>query len=353
MIRFWGLILAFFWIAPTAGAQSNCNKNLIDAENFYQAGRLYAIPERLESCLESGFNREEKINAYRLLALTFLNINQEEKAREAFHELLKINPDYRVMEGIDPQELYNLFTKFNTEPIYYLGGFAGVNYTLPYVLNSRSFSSIAQAAPKNYSPALGLQAGFDFTYPITRQIHLESRLGYRFQSYRFISNITTNLLDEQSSIQAVSGSENYHLIALMINLAYDIPTNNDKLKVKIGAGISPDYLFYANYRNLERINLIFATDNITNSSIESIAYRHQYNLSTQLFAGAEYKIGQLFFGVRAGIQSAIFTHTSYNDLHNYYFNPISLNYAIVDDDYILQSIYLEFSIKKPFYQFLK
>jgi hypothetical protein len=55
-------------------AQENCGlATIAEAENLYNIGRFNESIEQLNNCLskEKGFGYEEKVQAYRLLAMSF------------------------------------------------------------------------------------------------------------------------------------------------------------------------------------------------------------------------------------------------------------------------------------------
>src|SRR5688500_5368778 len=56
-----------------AHAQSTCAQTLRLAQSIYDQGRLHELPQLLDNCLkENQFNDEEKVNAYKLLTLTYI-----------------------------------------------------------------------------------------------------------------------------------------------------------------------------------------------------------------------------------------------------------------------------------------
>jgi hypothetical protein len=57
----WGLV-----------AQTSCSEQLRVAQRRYDEGLLDDIPKLISSCLENGFSKEEKMNAYKLLIQTYL-----------------------------------------------------------------------------------------------------------------------------------------------------------------------------------------------------------------------------------------------------------------------------------------
>ena len=115
------LIILIFLANSSLFAQANCERNLNEARSDYANGNLYAIPGKLDECLKSGFSKNEMIEAYQLLALTYININQQDKAKESMIKLLKLQTDYQVVKNVDPDELYSLYQGIETDPIYFIG----------------------------------------------------------------------------------------------------------------------------------------------------------------------------------------------------------------------------------------
>ena len=140
-MRIFSIILIFLFVALSSVAQDQCAVALNEAEDRYETGRLYEIPELLNACLESGFTKEQKITAYRLLTLTYLYLNYYEEADKSYLELLKLSPEYDINDELDPMEIINHHDKFTTKPIYYLTlGKFGLNVSYANVLTDYSIS---------------------------------------------------------------------------------------------------------------------------------------------------------------------------------------------------------------------
>ena len=99
-----------------AAQEQDCNQNLTNAEDSYRAGRLHEVAGKLTSCLKSGFTNPQKIEAYRLLTLTYVYLDEPELAEESFLQILKTDPLY-VVPVTDPVEIHYISNKFTAVPI--------------------------------------------------------------------------------------------------------------------------------------------------------------------------------------------------------------------------------------------
>jgi len=76
-------------------AQSRCSdESLLEATKNYESGRFRDVTTALTTCIREGFNEKQKVQAYRLLAMTYLATDSAEKATEVTSYLLQISPDY-------------------------------------------------------------------------------------------------------------------------------------------------------------------------------------------------------------------------------------------------------------------
>ncbi|MFT6035734.1 MAG: hypothetical protein ACI9XJ_001308 [Marivirga sp.] len=201
--------LILFFISSVAYSQANCDKNLNDARSDYANGNLYAIPGKLTDCLNNGFDKAERIEAYQLLALTYININQLDKARESLIKLLKIKSDYTVTKNVAPDELYSLYKKIDTDPIYYLGTGVGINFTFPFLPDS-SNRSTTNSNPGvenyNYSPTSSFSAGVQFIYPVYKFLHAKAFLSYDVNKYKYSQTATAFNSSENVTITDYTGT---------------------------------------------------------------------------------------------------------------------------------------------------
>ncbi len=101
------LITGFICVMLQAGlhAQSVCGAASIDAaEGYYNIGRFKECINGLETCLQAktGFNFDQKIQAYRLLSMSYLAIDSAAKGDEYISQIL-LNKDNFEADTRDPQ----------------------------------------------------------------------------------------------------------------------------------------------------------------------------------------------------------------------------------------------------------
>ncbi len=90
------LILTILSIGK-AGAQE-CGLNALnDAEGQYNIGKFYESINRLNSCISGkGFTYSEKVQAYRLLSMSYLALDSVEKADESIERLLLLKDNFEA-----------------------------------------------------------------------------------------------------------------------------------------------------------------------------------------------------------------------------------------------------------------
>ncbi len=124
---------------------SSCAQTLRLAQSTYEQGRLHELPGLLESCLKnsgtSGFTKDERVRAYKLLAMAYVYLEEPEKADDAMLNLLRTDPYFKPNPDVDPAEFIGLFSTFRTTPIYRLGLRLGGNATQPNLMSSNNVSS--------------------------------------------------------------------------------------------------------------------------------------------------------------------------------------------------------------------
>ena len=99
---------------------TTCAQTLRLANSTYEQGRLHELPDLLAKCLENGFDKQEKVQAYKLLALTYIYLEEPEKADEMMLKILQTDNYFTINKDIDPAEFIALYNTFRTKPVYRL-----------------------------------------------------------------------------------------------------------------------------------------------------------------------------------------------------------------------------------------
>jgi len=77
-------------------AQPCSDVSLNDARKNYENGKFTEVLQMLHPCIQKGFNEKQKVEAYRLLAMTYLAIDSNDQAALETGFLLQINPTYEA-----------------------------------------------------------------------------------------------------------------------------------------------------------------------------------------------------------------------------------------------------------------
>jgi outer membrane receptor for ferrienterochelin and colicin len=92
------IALSFLILALPAmvRAQECSDVTLNGARKLYEIGKFTEIIHTLQPCIERGFNEKQKVEAYRLLAMTYIAIDSTDQAARETGFLLQINPTYEA-----------------------------------------------------------------------------------------------------------------------------------------------------------------------------------------------------------------------------------------------------------------
>lgn len=238
----------------TAQAQSACSQKLSEAEDLYEAGRLYEVTKVLKGeCLEAskgGFTKEEKTKAYRLLALVYLFMDNEPDAEEAVINLLSVDKEHPLDEN-DPAELQLMMEKYRSKPIFRAGLYLGGNVSSAreitefgsFNTNNNGFDDGGQIN-QDYSRAegFGLHIGMTIEYEVIENLEIVLRTEYSQQAYRTMYNNISNLDSASFNAFNVDIDEEQSWLKIPLALKYVYPIGETGLAPYLLGGASYDYL---------------------------------------------------------------------------------------------------------------
>ena len=83
---------------------AECDATILDrANSHYQIGLFDATVDELQPCLPDGLQqKEERVGAYRLMALSYIATDSLDQARESIRQLLKTDSGYQPDLDNDP-----------------------------------------------------------------------------------------------------------------------------------------------------------------------------------------------------------------------------------------------------------
>jgi hypothetical protein len=343
-------------VETNAQSAAQCTRALTQAELAFDQGRLLTIINgeisQFQKCLKDGiFTKEEQIRAYKLLTKTYIFLDREREAEENLIKLLGVDKEHNLAKD-DPSELYFLYDKFKTEPIFRVGFRVGINFSNPYVMQSFNTSN----EPKKYNAdgAGGMGVGFWaealFEKYLNNGIELAGGPQIQIANYK----VESEFGDLTYNIQNQSVMVRIPIIA-RYNFGYDkrdIDNNRAKFIPYVFLGSSFDYLVNAKYVNTSRTG---GTAFTLQSDAEqaSLSDRDQVAMSNvSLIGGIGMKLrvqNVNFFTFELRYNNSLF---NYINTDNRFSNPfVGYDNAYIEDDLTINtfavSIGYTLSLYKP------
>lgn len=191
------IILSLFACTLVLSAQQHsavnqdCSSRVKNAEVAYGAGLFTDCIKTLEAALGScNFSRKEKELALELLAKSYVEADEPDKAEAAVNQLLRNYPHYELKEAENPESFNRLVSKYRIHPLFTLG-----------VKNTGNF--LRHKTTKVYSVLDGLdyskpldESGYWFTYYGMAEYEFIDGLSANIDLMFFLSSYSRNFLKE-------------------------------------------------------------------------------------------------------------------------------------------------------------
>jgi hypothetical protein len=194
-------------------AQENCAVNLKRAQELFSSGQIEEVPVLIEPCLESGFTKEEKIQAYKILINAYVFDDNLEKAEITMLDFLKKYPEYETI-STDPSEFVNLMQQFDNRPRFSIGFIAGGTYSVIRVIEPVNTSPLNDNFGYYNTSGVSYHVGFSFIKNLTSKLELSIEADFKnavFDHYLDPNSFTSN-----------SYYEAQQLINLPVSLCYSL-----------------------------------------------------------------------------------------------------------------------------------
>jgi Outer membrane protein beta-barrel domain len=323
--------------------ESDCSVKLQEGETAYEDGSLSNSIVLLEECLKSGgFNTEEKVRAYRLLTIIYLYKNQDEKASEYMHSLLKLNPEYRLRPN-DPSEFVDLYKQYRIRPYLIIGGCAGAN--MPKLDIGTLYSTDnASNQQMQYTGLLGFQINFNISRPLTNKIEIMLNPTFSVMRYRFEASyfdyLSLTFVESQTRLEAP--------LVLRYNLKDKYNFNIGGLKPYGFIGATPNYILSAS-GNAQRVDKVSddQSRSVEGKSIKMTELRNQLTFSAVAGLGIEYKLGLGHLAGQVQYQHAFMNMVNGNN--RYLLQNEIAKYGYIDNDYTMGAITFTVGYNYPLY----
>jgi len=339
-------------ISPAFSQASNCTQVLRLIRTTYEQGRLHELPNLSESCLRGtgaqAFTKEERKEAYRYLTLSYIYLEEPEKADEMMLNLLNTDHFYVPNKEVDPAEFIALYNKFRHDALFRVGLKFGLNLTQPVVTGYYNVGS-AGAGQGKYTFSPSFQVYGVFEKDITRKlpIVLAAELGYVARGYTYTNdNLATADEDPTKPIstQEFIFSQNY--LDLNVIGQYKL-ANSINLQTYVGGGPGISYLLSSSNQATTILGNGFT---VSGGAVDDIPSYNKVLISATLVAGVKYKFGEVYLTAEARYQIG-FTNVVNPAVRT---NPeIAFDYQGRYNDYRFNNMIVNIGIIYPFFKPLK
>ena len=369
------LVAAFFLLFSTffVSAQTWTQKLLI-AERDYDAGRLVNIVDNIsggfeKSLGEKGYTSEEKIRALKLITKVYIFIDNEPKSDEYMIKLLRADKEHNLDPKVDPAELYDLYRKFRSQPIFRIGLRVGVNKSYPNIINtfgtgntgivSKIYNGVGES-PNEASVNGGSGTGFFINAMAERYLNwgLEVGLGLEFRNSQYsVDNYITygdslqvNEINEivQFAVLSTMVTHQQSFVRVPLLLRYNFNYDSDNSFVPyIAVGASYDYLLNAKYLEGNRTG---GTEYKFDSdlSLKGLDLIAKNNFSVFACLGLKMRVKTHFLTLEAKFNKALLNYINPNNRWSN--NPLSTyDLAFVEDDFSLDMLSFSFGYTYSIY----
>jgi hypothetical protein len=340
------LILFVIQLHPVRAQDEECAFTLREAEQLYNQGLIENIPQMLQSCIEKGFSKEDRLSAYKLIILCSLYNDDQALAHDQMLAFLKKYPEYELTPT-DPDEFRFLFEEYNTRPIFDYGIFVGANYA--HGITVEPYAPLDQHGDRlRYRPDnLGLQVGAVFNFYITKNLQVAVEPMYTQKLFRL--DHAEDIVDRYIKPERFE-KQSYVDIPLTFTFDFDL----GRFRPYLRAGGQFSYLFDAKASLITKFvnssgNLI--TENsgpdIDMLNYNGEKYRKTYNYSTVVGGGVKLKITKGYFYLDTRYNIGLNLQNTGNRLQQY---EQTFKYMYIDSDFRLNNFMATFGFVRSFYK---
>jgi hypothetical protein len=325
------LIVLSFLFKP-AYAQVDCEAKIQEAQRYYDQGMIDEIPNMLSSCMAEGFNRTQKIEAYKLIIMSYLFDENQFEAEKTMLEFLKKYPEYEIMPN-DPVEFVYLFESYRTASVFSFGIIGGVNLTDPRIIEPYTTSDFREATLKNTAKP-GFQVGVGVEKYMSRKLLLNLEMYLTLNHYEF---------SDENENNYVTFTEKLLSVEIPVTLSYEFTLQKTHFIARLG--FSAAKITNASGQPVRKF--FEDSQELTGSDLDITGYRKQMLFNGIAGLGVRYKVprGILAIDLRAkmGINNIVIPEKRRD-------NDLMLNrYNYEDDDFSLNSLSLSLGYYFSFY----
>lgn len=316
-------------------AQNTCGDQLKVAQRRFDDGLLEDIPQLLAGCMKSGFTKEEKANAYKLLIQTYLFSENQEKADEVMLQFLKEFPSYAIANN-DPKEFVNLHSTYRTKPIFKIEAKLSANFCLPSLIEPYGTSNI-EKAKATYKTKLGLAGEINYLNKLYRDFD------YSIGVSVFQSNFSYD--NKPTSYSTVTGDFKNLYLGFPIAIKYNYRVYKYNIFAKIG--IEPVYLISSSV-SLSRTDNIIGRQEPYTGTENLLSAHNKIDIRPLLAIGAAFKLGRNLLNVSAGFKFSMLSQLNQNK--QYANTNLQTKYFFAEDMLRMNQTHISVSFIRSIYK---
>lgn len=300
LIIVFSILLILFQLPRKSFSQDDCSAKIQEAQRYYDQGMIDEIPSMLAPCMADGFTRVQKIEAYKLIIMSYLFTDNQFEAERTMLEFLKKYPEYEIMPN-DPVEFVYLFESYRTASIFSIGIRGGVNFTDPRIIEPYSTFDLKEATLKN-TVKPGFQVGLGIERYLSKRILLNLESFYSLNQYSFSDEYRNQ---RNNSINLVTFTEKLSKIEVPVTLSYEFTIRKTYLIIR--TGVSAAWISAVSGEPSRKFSEDLQA--LTGPDVNMKRFRNNILYSGILGAGIRYKVprGIISLDLRAqmGINSVV------------------------------------------------
>jgi Outer membrane protein beta-barrel domain len=303
------------------------------ARATYEQGRLHEIPTQLSNeVIGSMTNKQDKVEAYKILCLSYIYLEEPDEADNAMLNILRTDPYFEINEAVDPAEFVALYKTFRTNAIYRIGATLGVNGSQPNVINMiNTDGSIGK-----YSYKFGIQFGASAEMPINRFFDKRFTLHADILYHQKKFELTTEKDQGDGDLIKLTALESQTWLSLPVTIQYNFWKN--KFNPYIALGASADLILNS---SISAIRLREGETSVEEKRFNLDAQRNALNMSAVAALGGKLRVAG---GYLIGELRYTYGLTQVNNDETAYENQdLSLTYGLPNSTFKVNSLAFSFS----------
>ncbi|MBN1952004.1 MAG: PorT family protein [Bacteroidales bacterium] len=335
------LLISVLFLNLSLFGQKSCLNTLREARELYEQGLIDDIPNMLSECMESGFTRGQRVEAYKLIILSYLFDDDQFAAEKAMDEFLKKFPEYEVMPN-DPVEFVYLLESYKTSSFYSINLTFGPTFTNPVILEQYSLLDVSNT-DFNDKTGTGFQLGLGISRNLFKSVNANIGLFYSTYNYSFNETSRIQLADKLYTFAETRAEEKIDRIELPLSMTYYFGRGNLHYTARLGFSVG--YITSAKLSvNRTQTGLI----NDISSNFDIREYRKALDYAVIFGGGMEYKVprGYLVLDLRYRLG---LSEVPISDLRNAN-SRLNTSYFHLDDDFRLNSFSMAIGYHFSIYQ---